>query len=426
MLSQMNKNKKVFINNIINKTKQITFFSGGNFSAQLIMMIYTIIVARALGPLQLGIYSGLYSIFSISITFVNFGLDLWLLSNAHEYKSIRLLIGEVIQGKFLIGMFFAVMSLLVLPKMQPGSFQYQYVFLVFCDVMSEAIQKTFLNVFNIQKKIKELNYLLITSRISKLILLFLLFYLNQVSLLNILLSRTVSTILILMISAIMIKPTFIVIPFRKFIEILRKTAAFGLSEILAMIYGNIDVAMLSLFSVSKTGLYSPANSIIHAMNIIPNSLLQYMLPRYSHQKAKNKEDQKRFLKKTLFGFGFVGLVLSLGLFIFSKLIISIFLGEEFFETINLLRILSPILFFKSLSFGFVLVIILLDMQKKRILPQLIIAIGNILFNLILIPYFGVNAVAWVYLISEILLTLGYGFITIKTLKNKFNLGLYSL
>jgi O-antigen/teichoic acid export membrane protein len=113
------------------------------------------------------------------------------------------------------------------------------------------------------------------------------------------------------------------------------------------------------------------------------------------------------------------------LFIFSKPIISIFLGEKFLETIKLLRILSPILFFKSLSFGFVLVIILSDMQKKRILPQFIVAVVNILFNILLIPYFGITAVSWVYLISEILLTLGYGLIVVKLSKKIVDLSVNS-
>lgn len=409
------------IQRIIHNIKQITFFGGGNLLAQFIMMVYTIIVARILGPSQLGIYSGLYAIFGVTITFVNFGLDLWFLSSAHEYKSIKLLNGDVIQGKLFLGVFFAVISILILPMIQPGSFKQLFVFLVFCDVMGEAIQKTFLNMFNFQKKIKTLNFFLLSSRVGKLLFLLVLFFLNQASLLNVFISRTIVTIIILVFCAFVVKPNFIKLPLRKLFNILRNTAAFGFSEILAMIYGNIDVAMLSLFSISQTGLYSPANSIIHAINIIPNSLLQFLLPRFALKKAQDLDDQKKFVNKIVFGFGFVGLLLSLGLFIFSKPIISIFLGEKFLETIKLLRILSPILFFKSLSFGFVLVIILSDMQKKRILPQFVVAVVNILFNILLIPYFGITAVSWVYLISEILLTLGYGLIVIKLSKNIVNL-----
>lgn len=59
--------------------KSLVIFSGGNFLAQIIMMVYAILIARFLGPSKLGIYSGIYAILGITITLVNFGLDIWML-----------------------------------------------------------------------------------------------------------------------------------------------------------------------------------------------------------------------------------------------------------------------------------------------------------------------------------------------------------
>lgn len=396
--------------------KQLAFFSGGNLLAQIIMMIYAILVARTLGPTKLGVYSGLYAIFSVTVTFVNFGMDIWMLSDAYKYKSIRLLNGYVVQGKLLLGLILAFASLSFLPMTQPDTFTHLYVFLVFCDVMGETIQKTFINTLIINNEIKKINFLLLLSRVGKLSLLLFLILINQISLYNIFLTRAIVTIIMLVIGAFETRPIFKMVPRRKIIKVFNKISTFGVSEILSMIYGNIDVALLSLFSVGDAGLYSPANSIIHAINIIPNSLLQFLLPRHHIKNINSKEELKNIIKKNLMGFALIGLILSFSMLVFSKPIIYLLLGAQFISTTALLMILSPILFFKSLSFGFVFVIILSNLQNKRLLPQGFVIMLNIFLNVFLIPYYGVKAVAWIYLASEVLLTLGYGFIIFKNIK----------
>ena len=85
---------------------------------------------------------------------------------------------------------------------------------------------------------------------------------------------------------------------------------------------------------------------------------------------------------------------------------------------SILRILSPIMLFKSIAFGFALIIVITGNQRKRLLPQFVVSVFNISFNLLLIPYFGLIAVAWIYSISEMLLMLGYSLIAIKVIKNE--------
>jgi Na+-driven multidrug efflux pump len=47
------------------------------------------------------------------------------------------------------------------------------------------------------------------------------------------------------------------------------------------------------------------------------------------------------------------------------------------------------------------------------MPQFISAVLNIGANILFLPVYGVVAVAWVYVISELILTLGYIWITLR-------------
>jgi O-antigen/teichoic acid export membrane protein len=201
--------------------------------------------------------------------------------------------------------------------------------------------------------------------------------------------------------------------------ILKRAVPFGFSDILAMIYGNIDVAILSFVSIKNTGLYSPASGIIHALFIIPNSIYVYLLPKYSKEitKGNKKYTQNSFLQ-ILAIFTFVGITLNLLLLFGGELGVTLLLGPEYASTGYLLKILSPIMLFKSISFGLALIIIISGNQKKRLLPQLIVSLFNIAFNILLIPYFGLVSVAWIYTISELLLMIGYSIIVIRDKKNE--------
>lgn len=47
---------------------------------------------------------------------------------------------------------------------------------------------------------------------------------------------------------------------------------------------------------------------------------------------------------------------------------------------------------------------------------MIAAVFNISANILIIPLYGINGVAWVYVISELLLVIGYGWVTIKWIR----------
>lgn len=103
-----------------------------------------------------------------------------------------------------------------------------------------------------------------------------------------------------------------------------------------------------------------------------------------------------------------GALLMVGMMIFSQPMISLVLGQKYKATGEILLILSPILFLKSLGFGMAAFLVAVGWQNRRLLPQAMSAGLGVLLNLLIIPFYGIYGTAWVYIASEMFLTLGYG------------------
>lgn len=417
---QVEQIQKIFTHdNFRNSLKRILFFSGGNLFAQFIMMLYAIIVARQLGPSELGIYSGLYAILGVTITFVNFGLDQWMLKEAHAHKSVQLLSGKVISIKLLLGIVWGILCLIFIPISRPGIFTPAIVLLALGDVFFDVIFNTITAAWNIERDIKSINLFLLMSRVGKFLALIGLTMIQKVSPMNIVTSRIIVSGIVLLLSLAKFKPVINLHNIFDLKQIVRRSSEFGFSEILATVYGNIDVAILSYFSITNAGLYSPATGIIHALFIIPNSFFSYLIPYYSKEISNNKSlSLKKVLKQVLLIFTVTGFALSLVLFVGGEFLVTLILGSKYLETGRILVVLSPIMLIKSISFGLALLIVITGNQKKRLLPQLVIALFNIVINILLIPKFGIFGVAWVYSLSELGLMLGYLNISLRTLRSQ--------
>jgi len=404
---------------LLTSLRQISLFSGGGMTAQLIMMVYALIVARSLGPEQLGVYNGMYAILGVSITLVNFGLDQWMLNEAHKYHSVQIVSGKIIIIKLILGLVWGLLCMIVLPLTRPNYFTVGLILFGVGDVISDVIFNSIVSSWSITRNIRDINLMLLLSRIGKFFLLVVLIFINYVYPMTIVGSRFFISFLVLVSSLLMFKPILSGQKIKDLARILKKSTDFGLSEVFAMIYANIDVAILSFYSITDTGMYSPASGIIHALFIIPNSIFIFLLPKYS--KKINGQDKILFGSlsiKILSIFIISGFILFLSLYISGEFLVSFLLGANFIGTGQVLIILSPIMLFKSISFGLALLIIITGNQRKRLVTQLAVSIFNILFNLILIPLFGLTAVAWVYTISEFLLMLGYLVTVIQIRKNE--------
>jgi O-antigen/teichoic acid export membrane protein len=285
------------------------------------------------------------------------------------------------------------------------------------DVWFDSIFITSLAVMNIQRKIKQYSLYILLSRGLKLLGLIILIIAGNQNILMFAGWRAFCSLFFAFIAVIFLRPSLVVFGFSNFSEIFHQTRIFALSDLLATVYMQVDVVILStLKGKIAAGIYSPALSLINAFFVFPNAVYTYVIPSLSLWFKKNTDEFIALARKLILLVSLIGIAMSLGIALLGKPATDLFLGERYFTSGELMVRLSPILFLKCLEFGFAAIIVAANKQKTRLIPQAIAAILNVGLNLIFIPRLGEFGAAAVYLATEAILFVSYGIIAIRTLK----------
>lgn len=123
----------------------------------------------------------------------------------------------------------------------------------------------------------------------------------------------------------------------------------------------ISTVAISLYTVSNTfilgiftnniivGYYAAAERIIKAVQGLFNPISQSIYPYISKVISESKQRGIELIKKITLIIGGVSFFLSLCLFVFANLIVKLFLGNQYVESIIVLRILAWLPFIIALS-----------------------------------------------------------------------------
>ena len=179
----------------------------------------------------------------------------------------------------------------------------------------------------------------------------------------------------------------------------------------------ISTVAISLYTVSNTfilglftnntivGYYSAAEKIIRASQGFLAPISQTIYPYASKLMNESKENGISFIKKLTFIIGSSSFVLSLIIFLFADLIVKIILGNQYIESIIVLRILAFLPFIIGLSNIFGIQTMLALNYKKAFSNILILASAiNIILTFILVPLYKHIGISFSVLISEIFVT----------------------
>jgi O-antigen/teichoic acid export membrane protein len=147
--------------------------------------------------------------------------------------------------------------------------------------------------------------------------------------------------------------------------------------------------------------------------LAPMAIYWVMLPVLSNLYKHHPEQAEKTALRTIFLSLLVGCGLTLLFFVGAPLITKL-LGQSYVESIEVLKILSWVLLFKCGSFALATIIVAKNLQAKRTLIQVVAAISNIVLNFLIVYKFGINGVALVYVVTEIILFLGYSWYVWQT------------
>ena len=188
-----------------------------------------------------------------------------------------------------------------------------------------------------------------------------------------------------------------------------ESAPFALAGIFHLIYFQGAIIFLKeILGSNEAGLYNAAFLIISGVYLFPSAIYQkYMLPKIHRWANHNQELYLRSYKVgNIYMLTFGGIFLAIT-WLLSPSIINTLFGEDFKESIQILKYLSlciPIRFLAT-SVGSLLVTHAHMQNKVKIMFAT--ALTNIALNLALIPEFGIKGALWATIICESMLLLGY-------------------
>jgi len=392
-------------------------YGSANAAAQFMKMLFMLIMARYFGLEDYSDYVAAYSLASFTAIFFNLGLDTWLLREGSLRENWKLSAQKVLSLKASIGLIWAGLLIGLAPTLRPDLFGFGLLALCVADVWFDSLLITMLAVLNIKRDIKAYSVSILLLRGLKLIVLLVMIAVGSRSVLLIAGLRAAIAGGLAVAVFLMLRLDFRFASRQESLRMLRDSRAYTYSEFFSVIYMQADINLLTLIQGKvMAGIYSPALSVINALFIIPSSVYTFSIPTLSRTYHKAPQRVPAAARKLLAGITLMGMVLFAGVGLLGDDLVRLVLGAEYETTGQLITMLSPVLLLKCLEFGLASVIVALNKQKDRIFPQMIAAAMNVGLNLWLIPLYGVFGAARVYVISEVVLFLGYGIIVFRSLR----------
>lgn len=392
-------------------------YGSANAAAQFMKMLFMLIMARYFGLEDYSDYVAAYSLASFTAIFFNLGLDTWLLREGSFQENWKLSAQKVLSLKASIGLIWAGLLIGLAPTLRPDLFSFGLLALCVADVWFDSLLITMLAVLNIKRDIKAYSVSILLLRGLKLIVLLVMIAVGSRSVMLIAGLRAAIAGGLAVAVFLMLRLDFRFARRQESLRMLRDSRAYTYSEFFSVIYMQADINLLTLLQGKvMAGIYSPALSVINALFIIPSSVYTFSIPTLARTYHETPQRLPAAARELLVGITLMGIVLFAGVGILGDDLVRLLLGSEYETTSQLITLLSPVLLLKCLEFGLASLIVALNKQKERIFPQMIAAAMNVGLNLWLIPLYGVFGAARVYVISEVVLFLGYGIIVFRSLR----------
>ncbi len=194
-------------------------------------------------------------------------------------------------------------------------------------------------------------------------------------------------------------------------QVLHTAWPFALAGVFYFIYFQLDLIMInSMLGPEFSGKYNTAVVILTAIYTIPSVVFQkYLLPKY-HIWAEH--DKQRFYK--IFCYSnrivfLVGIAIGIVTAFLSHWIIELLFGVDYHDAGIVLLILSLCIPLRYLSTSVGAALVTGTNMRRKVVYQGIVALCNVLLNLMLIPRMGIIGAAISTVLSEALLLALYIF-----------------
>lgn len=200
----------------------------------------------------------------------------------------------------------------------------------------------------------------------------------------------------------------------QFTSVLRAARAFMLADVAVAIYLRADLTIVSsILGSDGASIYGPALNLINMCFLVPSALYFLVVPTLARARYQSIVMFDRLGKIQLIGQLVSGLLLTIIVFVSAGPIVHIVYGSNYMPSAAVLRLLTPVLTFKSLNFGLGALLTTAGLQGRRTTAQVVVAALNGCGNVVAVWIWGVMGAAVVYILSEALLLMSYSLIFLK-------------
>lgn len=227
-----------------------------------------------------------------------------------------------------------------------------------------------------------------------------------------LLSFPISSLLCLFITYYLTRKNFgklrFIFDLKKYYATLKHSKPYFESEFLRVLSTRIDILIISfVLSTTAAGIYNVSYRVVLLFLFISYfgsvAIFPHASNSFVHAKHKLSELYENSLNTALL----IATPISAGIWLLSDEIILLLFGNEFINSVIILKYLTWLIFILSLSSIMGIFMISTDKQKVRAKCQWLTAFINVIGNLILIPKIGILGAAIATLFSESILLILY-------------------
>lgn len=197
-------------------------------------------------------------------------------------------------------------------------------------------------------------------------------------------------------------------------NILKMSIPFFLWGIFTYFYWDIIIILLKKFTwESEVWLFSAPYKLLSYVYIIFNVFSLAMFTKLVSATKISMDRFQHIIKKFALYHIWLSSIFCIGFILFAKYILGILYWSDFTDsdTIDVMKILSIILIFKSISYVFGNALTAMSKEYTRLYIQVIIAILNISCALLFIPLYWIKWAACALIISEFFIMIWYRLFT---------------
>ncbi len=395
--------------------KSIFSYTTANLIAQGLVAVYTLLLIWWLNTEVYGNIAAHNAAVLLTSFIITMGLHEWLIRTIPLEKKSKTLTGEILVYKMVVGLIWGAGLMIVLPLIKPEIYIPQLLIIIILDVWFESGFYLLLADLLGHTKVISASWLLIASRVLRLLSLILVILIGSHSALLIVLLRLIATGAIFIIALLISKPVFTQIKNVNIFNILKSSVVFNAAEIQNLIFLQIDLNLLTLVNGDPVllGDFAVVISVINMIMTLPLGIASMMLPNAIRSYRTAPGQFKKKMIPVLVGFLLFGLVLWASISIFRLEMINRLLRGNYQSVIATLLLISPILLIRTLNQFNRVYLIAVRWEKKQLLPYALAILFKIIAGIFIVRNYELVGLVWLSIISDLLLLVGFSIQTFR-------------